>query len=376
MGCTSAPLPWGAPRIIAQAEQAQSPALALIDNGIVAAWVGADERGVHHNGRRLVNGVFEPVITLPLPPVMPRQQQFVAGSFGSAHLLWLDSNADGQTRLYNALIALSNLSVLRGPTVASEAITLRYAALAEAGGVLLAWRGGLADEPAVTLRRIDDEGRPTETLATVPDADYPQLLYADGAVWLFWQRVSDQTMQAASFVGGRLSEAIPLVPSVGLAAGDMLRDVRVGADRTRAYLIWNINRADGRAESWVASGAFTGADWSAPRLLMFEYRAGDAPPTGYNSGVARAAMMGEMSVSFASPLTEQGDTLPVAGVRGDELIVVYLQSGAPVGWQQVATNVQLLAPPLLITDRDRYLYLSWAQPRDSDSELRLLTTRS
>lgn len=376
VGCVTHALPWGAPRIVTQAQQAQPPALALIDGGMVAAWVGADERGVHHNARRLINGVFEPAVTLPLPPVMPRQQTFVAGRAGSAHLLWLDANENGETRLFNALIATSNLSVLRGPTVFSYTVTVRYATLAEVGGVLVAWSGGLPDEPTVTLRRIDDEGRPTETLATVPDADYPQLLYADGVVWVFWLDVSDQTIGAASFVAGRWSESIALVPSVGLAAGDRLRDIRVGADRAGAYLFWNVNRADGLNESWFAFGALSGTGWSAPRLLTAEATAGTAPPTGFNSGVVQAAVAGEAPVAFAAPLAEQGDTLPVAALQGDALVVIYLQSGQPVAMQTVATDVSLLAAPLLLSDRDRHLYLNWAQPRDGTSELRLLTTRN
>ncbi|MDX2138983.1 MAG: hypothetical protein SF123_12905 [Chloroflexota bacterium] len=376
VGCVAPALPWGAPRIITQAEQTQPPALAVLDNGVTAAWVGADERGVHHNARRLVNGTFEPAVTLPLPPIMPRQQTFVAGRAGSAHLLWLDANENGDTRLFNALIATSNLSVLRGPTVASEGVTVRYATLAEAGGVLVAWSGGLADEPTVTLRRIDDEGRPTETLATVPDADYPQLLYADGTVWFFWQRVSDQTMRAASFIGGSLSEPIALVPSVGMAAGDRLHDIRAGAERSQVYLFWNVNRGDGREESWFASGALSATGWSAPRLLTAEPADGTASPTGFNSGRVQAAAAGAAPVEFAAPLPEQGDTLPVAALQGDALVVIYLQSGQPIAMQTLATGVTLLAAPLLLTDLDRYLYLSWAQPRDGAGELRLLTTRN
>ena len=67
---------------LAQAQQMDAPALAITADGLLAAWVGSDARGVHQDARRLSADGLDEVVTLPLPPTHPYDQSLLPGDNG------------------------------------------------------------------------------------------------------------------------------------------------------------------------------------------------------------------------------------------------------------------------------------------------------
>jgi hypothetical protein len=380
-GCTAALLPtataWGESLLIAQARQAAAPALVFDSGGLIAVWIGADERGVHHDVRRVgLDGALGDVLTLPLPPRYPRALQLATGIGGRTHQLWLDADDDGDTQLYGAVLE-TDFTVFRGPTLVSDAGTYRYHALADgAGGVLAAWSGGLAAEPTLTVTQIDYEGRPVQPLAQLDGADYPVLFRAPDGIYLLWIDVRQQVICLSPFRADLALGCQARVPSVRLERGDWLQGLSAGADRSHIYVLWNIERGQSGDETWFASLPIGGSDWAQPQRLRFMTQTDATVQTGYNSGQVSAARLGGEAVfAFAAPLPTVGDTLPVAGQSGGELGILYFADGSVVGYQAVA-QARLLAPPLLLSDVDRHLHMAWSDAVSPDhADLRLVSTR-
>lgn len=380
-GCTPALPPlataWGNSVLIAQAPQAAAPALVLDSGGLMAAWIGADERGVHHDVRRVgLDGAFGDALTLPLPPRYPRALQLATGIGGRTHLLWLDADDDGDTQLYGAVLD-SELAVFRGPTLVSDAATYRYHALADgAGGVLVAWSGGLAAEPTLMVTQIDYEGRPVQSLARLEGADYPTLFRAPDGIYLLWLDVREQVVCLSLFHADVALSCQMRVPSVHLERGDWLQGLSAGADRAHIYVFWNIERGQSGDETWFASLPMGGSEWSQPQRLRFATQVDATIQTGYNSGnVSGAQLGGEATFALAAPLPTVGDTLPVGGQSGGELGILYLVDGGVAGYD-AAVQARLLAPPLILSDGDRHLYVAWSDAMSADhADLRLTSTR-
>ena len=380
-GCTTTPSSqetlWGDLLLIAQVPQTAAPALVLDGDSLTAVWIGSDERGVHHDARRISqDGVLGNLLTLPLPPRYPHALQLTKGIGDRDHLLWLDADEDGEIRLYSAILDL-NLSVFRGPILVSDAQTFRYSAVEDgAGGVLVAWSSRLPDEPTLTITRIDYEGRPVQQLEQLDAADYPTLFRSVDGIYLSWLDVNAQVMCLSRFQLGITPICQSRLPTVSIGRGDLLQGLTVGADRTHIYLFWNIQRAQSGDETWFATLPIGGDVWSQPQRLSFTTVAAATMQTSYNSGQVSAAQLGgEAHFAFAALLPTIGDTLPVAGQSGDELAMLYFADGGVVGYQAI-TRARLLAPPLLLSDQDRHLYLAWSNAVSTDhADLHLTSTR-
>lgn len=369
---------WGPAHVLALAEQGAPAALAVDAGRVFAAWVGSDERGVHHDARVLVAGLSAEAVTLPLPPVHPYAQQAYSGLAGNVHLLWLDANATGVTELYSGLISAA-LTVERGPTPIATGINARrYAALpAGDGGLTVLWSGAALAEPSLFLSRIDLIGRPLPHTLLADNADYPALVRThDGSLYAFWLNTAD-----GRFYSATVQESSPFTPQrlpygPELNTGDQLHGVYAATDTTHLYVFWTVQRANGFADSWVmiSSLADTESTWTAPQRLALSLDA-DAPAfeTGFNSGPAIRATLGEIPVSYLRPLASASDVLPVAAHWGDHVGVVYFQAGEIVAAQPIAA-ANLIAAPAIAVDQSRFLYLAWAQPNAEGRAALLLAT--
>jgi hypothetical protein len=363
--CTNAPSQsaWGEIHSIAQAEQSAAPALWLSETMLHAVWIGADERGVHQNARTL-GQVNSDVITLPLPPVHPHSQTLLPAAAGNAHLLWLDADESGETRLYSALVNTS-MAILRGPTVISTAATYRYIALPQPnGGLTVIWSGGHAAEPALYAQTVDFESRPNNPRRLISDADYPMLLRGeDGTYRLLWlaprtQRIFEATLLA----NGALLPPTAILTQVRIGNGDWLMNMGAQQDATHTYIFWNILRADGAHETWYARGADSGGAWSQPAPLLIDLTSNAPYESGYNGGGAQAAQAGATPIIHTSTLAEASERLVIAAQINGGLHLVYFESGDIRGQQRVVADAPILAPPLLMADANRDFILAWAQP--------------
>ncbi len=364
---------WGQVITIAQAEQLNAPSLSVSPNGITAAWVGADEKGVFQALRDINStGIGEP-ISLPLG-VRPYAQQFAPAANDRQHLFWLDSNVEGETRLFTALLK-PDLERERELTILTRQLTRRYTLLPVAdGGVWAIASGGLASEPVLVAHYMDGDGRwrLSENYQLATNADWPVVLYrSDGFQTLYWLRTTDNVVMQAVFADGVLLNPQPLVDSVGLNAGDRLESFTAAQDSTHIYLFWNITRAAGTRETWYAAST-PDAVWERPSRLGITLPAAtdmqpEAPAStrfdsGFNAGIVFAASDGDESVSWSAPASGVFPVLPVAAVVNSELSVVFMRGGHIVGYRPMGVAPALIGLPTLAVDRDLYLYLSWAQP--------------
>ncbi len=367
---------WSAPVTLGQAPQADAPALAVSGGQIVAAWVGADDRGLHQDARRLFAGELGEIVTLPLPPTHPYAQRLLPGSFGSSHLLWLDAAAEGTTNLYSAFLA-SDLTVERGPVSVSEGLALSYSAVEDgAGGLWLAWSGGLLAEFSVYVRRIDDEGRPLlEMTRLAENATDPALVRAaDGSIWLFYIAGGALLRQRLAPAGD--APAQPLTGAISLGAGDRLIDVRAALDATTAYFFWNVTRVDGTDETWLAAGSLSAASWPQPQRLTITSDDAAQVESGFKLGkVAAASLEGDTALRWIEPASGQANTL-VAAVEGDAgLGVVVLRGGQVIGYTTAVPGVRLLGLPALSVSETGAVDLAWSSPGETAANLQWITTR-
>ncbi len=376
---TPTPLPqsaWGSVITLARAEQTDAPALAITNNGLIAAWVGADDSGVFQALRAVTaDGMNEP-IRLPLP-VRPYAQQFAPASADRQHLFWLDSNVDGETRLFTALLK-PNLERDRELTILTRAATRRYTLLPIGQGAVWAIASaGLASEPALVAHYVDGDGRwrLSEKDQIAAYADWPTALqHTDGTWSLFWLRTTDSAVMQAGFIDGQLVNPHTVVEGLQLNAGDRLESFNAAQDTTHLYLFWNVTRADGRRETWFTTSPTAAPSWQSPvqlRIAIPEDTSFTAPATsvyqpgsGFNSGVVFTASAGNLNVSWAKPAAGLFPILPIAAQVGQQIGLIFFRTGHIVAYRpmNLATQINLIGAPTLIVDRDLYLYLAWSQP--------------
>ncbi|MBI1278635.1 MAG: hypothetical protein GC179_10960 [Anaerolineaceae bacterium] len=374
---TPAPLPqsaWGSVITVAQAEQTDAPALYVDEKGITTAWVGADEQGVFQALRTLNTEGMSDVVRLPLP-VRPYAQQFAPASNHRLHLFWLDSNVNGETRLFTALLK-PNLDRDRELTILTQQVTRRYTLLPTVdGGVWAIASGGLSSEPNLYAHFVDDDGRwrLSDNYLIAENADWPAVLQRpDGLFNLYWLRSTDGAVMQSGFIEGQAIDPHPLTDGVILNPGDRLDSFSAAQDSSQTYLFWNVSRADGRHETWLAADTFDQSAWPPPTRLRISVPnnvSTNAPAvhffeSGFNSGVAYTASEGRDNVSWVKPASGLFSTLPVAAQVDNQIAIVFLRGGHIVGYRPMdtGTKINLIGTPNLVVDRDLYLYLAWSQP--------------
>ncbi len=364
---------WGDATLVARAPQSAPPGLALLDGVPMLSWVGVDARGVHHDAR-LLGGE---TVTLPLPPRQPREQQLIAGAGDSTHLFWLDADEAGVTQLFSALLD-SELQVERGPTQISNALVLDYALAEDAsGGVFVAYSGGQPGEPGMILSGVDTQGRPLPVTDRVGAAELPTFLWVDGDLRLYWVNREIGMIEGGVLQAGQVRNVELLVPTPYLATGDRMIDLHVGAERTHQYLFWNVERASGVFEAWYTFAALSDGTWTSWAQVGSRAGAGSVGQTGYNSGSLQLTPTDAAPLHMVAPLPQQGESLPVLGARGGQLIMMYFQAGEVIGEQTLWGEVVLVAPPLLSSDSARNLFATWSQvSADGSADLYVLSSLS
>ncbi|HEX2907831.1 MAG TPA: hypothetical protein VHO69_13265 [Phototrophicaceae bacterium] len=382
-GCASTPTPpppvtsaWGTIITVGQAEQTGAPNLLAENKQVSLAWIGADETGVHQDSRTITTTGLSARVVLPLPPTRPYAQQIAPASGGRFHLLWLDADAEAQSQLYTATIT-SALETERGPVQLSSQPTRRYTLLPADNGTLeIITSGGQPAEPALFYHFVDASGRPRQETnnALVTDADWPTLAHtSDNTAYLFWRQPNDGQVLRGQLVNGRVDTPEP-VTQIRLKAGDRLDSLNAALDNTTQYLFWNLTRANGDHESWYTCRSLNENSWSPADRLGVQPQPDQSFETGFNSGAAKVARNGEHWLSWAAPLTGQFEMLPVAARVGNTLALIYFQGGQLIGYQAIVTPVEILGQPVLQADRDKFLYLAWAQPNANGSADLYLTT--
>lgn len=375
--CSAAPPPsiWGPVITLGQTQQTSAPVLRVDSASVTASWIGADVNGVHHDARIVtISGASESIV-LPLPPTHPYDQRLFPAEDGYSHLLWLDANLNGETQLFTARLS-PDLQVERGPTPVTQAAARRYTAVPDAnGGLTVIWSGGLLADPSLYMRQVDPAGRPSAATNLLTGGDWPALTSAnDGVMHLFWYNPAGSSLHYATFAD---TLSIVDVGSLDLQPGDRLQTIQAGLDNTHLYLFSNVTRASGEAQVWYTSSPLDEPQWSIPIQVGVDLSSenSESLQIGFNSGQVSAAQIGTRFASWSTPLSGQFEFLPVATQIGNALSILYFQAGTLRGMQEIA-QAQLIGPPALAVDQDRYLYLAWAQPQTTgQAALRLASLR-
>ena len=113
----------------------------------------------------------------------------------------------------------------------------------------------------------------------------------------------------AGFIEGQAIDPHSLVDGVLLNPGDRLDSFTAAQDSTLTYLFWNISRADGRHETWLATGTPDQPSWQPPTRLRMSIPADMSVNTsvanllesGFNTGIAFTASDGRDNVSWVKP---------------------------------------------------------------------------
>ncbi len=376
---TPAPFPqsaWGSVITVAQAEQADAPALALDENGIIAAWVSSDDEGVFQALRTINTDGMSARVRLPLP-VRPYAQQFAPAGNGRLHLFWLDSNVNGETRLFTSLLK-TNLERERDLTLLTQQVTRRYTLLPTAdGGVWAVASGGLSSEPGIYAHFVDGDGRwrLSDNYLVAENADWPAMLQRpDGLLNLYWLRNTDGAVMQSGFIEGQAIDPHQLTDGILLNPGDRLDSFTTAQDTTQTYLFWNISRADDRHETWLAAGTPDQPSWQPPRRLRISIPADtsfNAPASSFfegdfkfNTSIIFTASEGRDNLSWVKPAAGLFPILPVAAQVDNQIAVVFFRGGHIVGYRpmDIGNPINLIGTPSLAVDRDLYLYLAWSQP--------------
>jgi hypothetical protein len=148
-------------------------------------------------------------------------------------------------------------------------------------------------------------------------------------------------------------------------------------DQTNLYFFWTVTRRSGQIESGMLTRALDTQAWvTSPRLGLIELE-GDPPQISFNTGSAvKPAAQGDTWLRWVAPLPGQYEVLPVAAQVEGELALVYLRNGEIIAYQALGPASGLLGPPNLRTDRERYLYVSWADTAENGpAALNLWSTR-
>ena len=353
--CTSTVPPsfWEPIVILAETEQSHAPALLVQNNIRVAAWIGADNAGIHQDARLLINNSLGEAVTLPLPPAQPYSQQLLPGVNEQYHLLWLDQDTSNELRLHSALLN-PDLSIARGPVIVSDRRTGRFIAMSLGDGkVLVLWSGGPLAEPTIFTQVVSARGIPEAPQPLITNAEWPAMIQAnDGTRHLTWLESSTRQLHYGQLNNGQLIGNDTITNTLNLSDGDRLHGFQLGLDFTHVYLFWNITPHAGTDEAWYSARALGGGAWSTPQQLGIGESLATTIETGLNTGIVQATTEGNTWLKWASPLAGQFDVLPVAVSQGNELGIVYLQSGDQIGYQPVKPlRGPLIGLPTLLTDR-------------------------
>lgn len=291
----------------------------------IAAWIAPQDGG----GRFHFWQGDAQNATLPVPSRHARAAQIFAGIGGRYHLLWLDQDENGQTRLYS-LLANREPRVELGPPVLSTARTEDFAALTdEMGGLWVLWTGGALAEPDLFQQHIDPLGRPGFPTRVAQNAVFIAAARSDVA-WAYWLD-NQNIIWRARFDADTFDSPTRLARAPTLSRGDRLVEFYAAHDATRAYLFGNIQRASGEYEAWFATATDHWA-W-APLLVNGE------------------------PIRWAAPAATGNTDLPVAAASDSAIFLLHLR-GTTINSQQ--TIAQTEAARLYLYDDERQYLLTWA----------------
>jgi|GEM_PF-503499 len=370
---------WGDIINLGQAPYAPAPSVLSRDGDILTGWIGADDERVFQGFRYWHDDTLDSTVIPVLDVSAPFAQSIFPADNDGYHLLWMDIEPQAERiQLFSAYLDNTLTTLIAPPSFASEQVT-HYTAIPDIEGALwVVWSGGLLAEPALYYVRIDGLGRPMFPERLRLDGDYPVFAQTlDNRTYLFWISQVNRAVLRGEFVGGELQDVRAISQLPDLSGSDRLIEFSAMFDRTHQYLFWNIMREDGKADTYISTSPINSEDVISPQPMTITVDTTQTIQTGFNSStVYTAVSVGDTRLSWASPLDESADVLPVVVQNEVSIGVTYWQGGAIIGYQTLTETGQLLRSPHITTDRDRHLTVTWSQPTAYGvANLNMTTTR-
>ncbi|MDX2076260.1 MAG: hypothetical protein SFZ02_07500 [bacterium] len=341
-------IPSGA-RMLAQAEQAESPAIAWLKNGLLVTWIGTDDLDIRHFAQWQFNGQWQPAQALSLLTNRPYRQQLVVTTDDIAYLFWLDTLPEftNPQQLWYAPIS-ENYGITPGAIPLSKTETAEFTALANAnGGIWTIWRGGLLAEPTLYAQYIDSLGRQRLATAILENATHPVLVAdeTDGQ-WLFW--LHEGYIWGGKWENGVVADARELALSVVLAQGDLLEHFTVGIAGDDAFAFWHVSNRDGRYQSYWLMGELNAPNWGTNTPYLHD-------------------------ATWLTPNRLASDTLYAVGVTNSTPYDLRIYQWNGESWWAKREGVMipsgLLRPPVWMRRSEDEAVLAWSQPNGLSADL-------
>ncbi|MFN8527010.1 MAG: hypothetical protein U0670_00155 [Anaerolineae bacterium] len=335
---------WGGVITLANAGLTAPPALAVHANFMSLAYVTSDQTGARQVMRRWIDGHLTDPVTLTLPPIQPRDQLTFPALDNNVFVVWIDLDEVTHVPAVFSALVTPTTEILRGPlrlSAENEQVYDLSAALMSDGSLWVAWSGATSNEPAVWLRKIDNEGRPALPIRFASDALHPALIrLPDDTLLLLYEEGEGENVVRARIADGVLLESARITARVSRTPGTLIESVYGAADSTHGYLFWNLTRDDGHRETWFSTGELDAANWSAPALFEPPYQ-------------------------WVRPLAENRTYVQLAAVdstgSGDQIGVASMAAGEFVGFEPVTRCTPVIDPPALFSNGGQ-LILAWSQP--------------
>lgn len=350
---------WGNVQLVAQAETLEAPAfLSLPDGSMVFSWTGAQE----NEARLYSRGVMGNGQIMAFKAYFPFEQDLINYPDGIL-TLWLDRTDEQENlRLRMGLFSSDGIAKL-GPANVSDLRTQRYSAQKLPEDYLYTvWSGGIASVSNLYLQTIDEFMRPIKSKELRVDADYPALLNIDNKLYLFWLEANGRDVYTAHLEDDALTD-IRRVAQTQIDGSIAIDDFSAAYDGETVYLFWNLRLPDDSREVLFSTGLPDKGDFSPPTALGISAAGDIGVQTPYKlSDVHGAALSDGNRVSWASPVSDAEDMLPVAVNLGEELGVAFFQKGQLVAYQSVVQSGKLIGLPNLQIINQVNLALSWSAP--------------
>jgi hypothetical protein len=357
---------WGDATHIADAPLTESATIALTPQRVWWGWTDEKQAEVRHLAQLSTQN--SPTI-LAISAWQPTQYRLLPALNNRTHWLWLDNQNATSTRptLKLALVNPDLVAEL-GAKPLSVDMAHRFSAVSLSDSAMrVVWSEGEVGSVGLYTVAVDGRGRvPRRTLLRA-EGDYPTLVTArDGTMWLYW--LHDKRVWRGRVAGDTLEEIVGLMSMPTLRNDQWLQAFTASMDDNRTYLFWQMVDTRQNAELWLTSGANDPSTWtSVQRLGVSMNNSSGNVETGFNSGTVNQARNGENWVEWATPLVGQFSTLPLISTVGQDLMVIYLRNGEIIGAQSLASITALYAPPNIISDPDRHLYVTWTQAKDTQT---------
>lgn len=374
---------WNRARLVATTPLVDPVSMALDDAGVVYIYLFDEDEGVHYPRvialDRQTKAIWDRTYEVAL--IRPDQSRILWDG-QVLRLFWLS-----EQRLYTAQVETARGESLGLPTLLSGDTEVRtYAVAADPNGLMTVWYAGSQESPGLYALPPGDPGgeaAQVDALGILPD-----LLYDDaGTLHATWTRYppgqnSPQFLygiyQDGLYVPGK--ETIILEPRVGTTR---VYGPWLGLDRQRIYLLWTIIPRIGPTAGQAVTnyihfppGQPTLASSARQLLIPYTYRLTyRIPPQGGLNAGPRVLLESEngSSNSFISELAVNPAVAPEFAIafhtkleylrrkEQGQVGTVFLQNGAPAGYQQLSFTPASSGYPAILSDQAGYLYLTWLE---------------